>query len=65
MAGSATAPKLTKASGSASGTGALMDKAARQATDRIVTFILVIVDLYVTGYYEHTAPLRMCASIDG
>ena len=37
MAGSATAPKLTKASGSASGTGALMDKAARQATDRIVT----------------------------
>lgn len=37
MAGRATAPKLIKASGSASGTGALIAKAARQATDRIVT----------------------------
>ena len=39
MAGMATAPRFTKASGSASGTGALMVKAAKQATDRIVTYI--------------------------
>merc|ERR1719278_1909348 len=41
MAGTATAPRLRKASGSASGTGALVVRAARQATERKVSFILV------------------------
>jgi hypothetical protein len=44
IAGMATAPKLRKASGSASGTGALMLRAAMLAREIRTTFILMVFD---------------------
>jgi len=49
MAGIATAPRLRKASGSASGTGAPRPRAAKLAREIRATFILMLMILLTAG----------------
>merc|ERR1711892_1258355 len=62
MAGIATAPKLRKASGSASGTGAPMLMATKLAREIRATFILILFDflMNLTGCSRAYAALCAC-----